>query len=302
MDRMKLYEHCTLCPRECGTDRTKHKGFCGADSSLRIARYGRHYWEEPPLSGKSGSGTVFFCSCSLKCVFCQNYEISHGQTGYEISTKELAEIFLQLQDKGANNIDLVTPTHFVPHILDSLDMVKGQLKIPVVYNCGGYESLKTLDMLKGYVDIFLPDLKYFDMTLAYDYSRAEDYFEKAIKAIRRMADMTGKPRFDENGLLKSGVIVRHLVLPNERHDSMNVIKALAKNFESDEILLSLMSQFTPTQNCQGIKKLNRRTTTFEYESVQRLVREYGFDGYFQERSSAKSEYIPEFFNNKKVTK
>ena len=301
MSRLDIYKSCTLCPRRCGIDRTAKKGFCGADSTLRIARYSRHYWEEPPISGENGSGTVFFCSCSLKCVFCQNFVISHGQTGYEITTDELAEVFLQLQQKGANNINLVTPTHFLPHILDALDIVKNDLTIPVVYNCGGYESVETIEMLKGYVDIFLPDMKYFDRSLSYEYSGAADYFDTALKAVRKMVDIVGSPVFDDKGLLKSGVIVRHLVLPNERHDSINVIKALGENFKSDEILLSLMSQFTPTEQCKDIKKLSRRTTTFEYESVMKVVEELGFSGYFQQRTSAKSEYIPEFFNNKKVT-
>ena len=301
MTHQSLLKSCTLCPRRCGVDRTAHTGFCGEGSSIRIARYSRHYWEEPCISGDKGSGTVFFSGCSLKCVFCQNFDISQGGKGYEISAGELSSIFLELQDKGVHNINLVTATHFVPMILDALDSVKGSLNIPVVYNCGGYENEETIKLLEGYIDIFLPDIKYYDSELSMRLSKAEDYFERAIKAIRLMADITGKPVIDENGIMKSGVIVRHLVLPNHRKDSIALIEMLKENFDSDEILISLMSQFTPTKQCEGIKDLNRRTTTFEYKSVLKAVEQAGFDGFLQERTSAKEEYIPEFFSDKKVT-
>ena len=301
MTHQKLLKECRLCPRECAIDRTKAKGFCGEGDKLRIARWSRHLWEEPCISGDKGSGTVFFCGCSLKCIFCQNYEISQGQTGYEITIRELADIFLKLQEKGVHNINLVNPTHFAPQILDALDMVKENIKIPIVYNCGGYERKETITTLKGYVDIFLPDLKYFDGELSFKYSKAKDYFPNAIDAIKEMVNITGKPVLDENGIMKKGVIIRHLVLPNSRHDSIKLMETIGQTFASDEILISIMSQFTPTENCKGIKELERRTTTFEYQGVIKVIERYGFDGFIQEKSSAKNEYIPQFFNDKKVT-
>ncbi|WP_028509669.1 radical SAM protein [Ruminococcus sp. NK3A76] len=300
-DHLTLLSECRLCPRQCGIDRTKSKGFCGEGRSLRIARWGRHYWEEPCISGKEGSGTVFFCGCSLKCVFCQNHEISQGSTGYDITESELADIFLKLQDKGANNINLVNPTHFVPQILTALDIAKDRLMIPVVYNCGGYERAETIRLLNGYIDIFLPDLKYYDGELSFRYSKARDYFENAIAAVKEMAAMTGKPAFDDKGIMKKGVIIRHLVLPGGRHDSIKLMDMIGQNFEKDEVLVSLMSQFTPTKNCEGIRELCRRTTTFEYNSVIKALEKYGFEGFIQQRSSADDVYIPQFFNDKKVT-
>ena len=301
MTHQKILEKCTLCPRECGVDRTKSKGFCGEGRRIRIARWSRHYWEEPCISGKEGSGTVFFCGCSLKCVFCQNYEISQGQTGYEITEEELADIFLRLQAKGANNINLVNPTHFVPQIMTALDLVKDKLRIPVVYNCGGYERTETIRLLKGYIDIFLPDLKYYDNEISLKYSGAKDYFENAIASIKEMVGIAGKLKFSEEGIMQRGVIIRHLVLPGSRHDSIRLMETIGREFKNDEVLISLMSQFTPTENCKGIKELSRRTTTFEYQSVVKEIEKYGFDGFIQEKTSAKNEYIPEFFNDKKVT-
>ncbi|MCR5815829.1 MAG: radical SAM protein [Ruminococcus sp.] len=300
-EHLQLLRNCRLCPRGCGVDRTKAKGFCGEGDKIRIARWSRHYWEEPCISGKEGSGTVFFCGCSLRCVFCQNFEISQQDTGYEISINELAEIFLALQEKGANNINLVNPTHFVPQILCALDIVKDRLHIPVVYNCAGYERIETVRLLKGYIDIFLPDLKYFDGELAYKYSKARDYYDNAINAIKEMVNITGKPKFDERGLMKKGVIIRHLVLPGSRHDSIKLMELIGQSFEKDEILISLMSQFTPTKNCEEIKELCRKTTTFEYNSVIKAIEKYGFEGYIQQKSSAEDVYIPQFFNDKKVT-
>lgn len=289
---------CTLCPRNCGTDRTKNKGFCGETDRLRIARADLHMWEEPCLGGSGGSGTVFFSGCCLKCCYCQNYEISAQNKGFEITVPELADIFMMLQQKGANNIDLVTPTHFVPQICEALDLVSDKLTIPVVYNCGGYEKTETLDMLKGRVNIFLPDLKYFDTSLSAELSKAPDYFTAAMKALRRMVDLVGKPSFDSSGLLKSGVIVRHLVLPNHRHDSLRLVRELSENFAADELLVSIMSQFVPVYKASEHKDLSRRTSTFEYNSVVEFVRSLGFDGYFQQRSSATEDFIPEFFDHR----
>ena len=255
-------------------------------------------WEEPCISGKRGSGTVFFTGCNLKCCFCQNYEISAQNKGFDISVQELADIFLMLQEKGAHNINLVTPTPYVYQIAEALDLVKAQLNIQIVYNCGGYESIETLEFMADKVDIFLPDLKYFNSQMSEKYSCAEDYFEKASAAIRKMVDITGKPVFDENGMMKKGVIVRHLVLPNGRHDSEKIIKWLSENFEKDQILVSVMSQYTPVYKAAEHKEINRRTSTFEYNYAADLLENCGFRCYFQERSSAQEEYIPEFFDHK----
>lgn len=298
MSRDIRLEKCLLCPRKCGVNRYQNRGFCGCGDEIRIARAALHMWEEPCISGKRGSGTVFFTGCNLKCCFCQNYEISAQNKGFDISVKELADIFLMLQEKGAHNINLVTPTPYVYQIAEALDLVKRQLNIPIVYNCGGYESIETLEFMSDKVDIFLPDLKYFDSQMSEKYSCAEDYFEKASAAIRKMADITGKPVFDENGMMKKGVIVRHLVLPNGRHDSEKIIKWLSENFEKDQILVSVMSQYTPVYKAAEHKEINRRTSTFEYNYAADLLEKCGFRCYFQERSSAQEEYIPEFFDHK----
>ena len=291
-----VLENCTLCPRECGADRYKSKGFCGEGSDVRIARAELHHWEEPCISGKNGSGTVFFSGCSLKCCFCQNYEISSENKGFALTERQLADTFLMLQDKGAENINLVNPTHFVVQIINALDLCKNKLKIPIIYNCGGYEKVDTIKKLRGYVDIFLPDLKYFDSDISKKYSKAEDYFEVTSKAIKAMIEITGKPIFDDNNMLKKGVVVRHLVLPNCRHDSIKLMNWLGDNFKSDEILVSLMSQYTPVYKAKNFAEINRRTSTFEYNSVCDALNQYDFNGYCQQRTSADKDFIPEFFD------
>lgn len=289
---------CTLCPRQCKADRTKSKGFCGEGKNIRIAAYKLHMWEEPVISGQNGSGAVFFSGCVLRCVFCQNHEISTEKKGYVITVQRLSEIFLELQSKGAHNINLVNPTHFVPQIISALDLVKDKLEIPIVYNSGGYERVETLERLKNYVDIFLPDIKYFDSALAVKYSNAPDYFNYAMSAVKKMAEITGKPVI-ENGVLKKGTVIRHLVLPNCRHDSIEIVRRIGKAFKSDDILLSLMSQYMPVYKAKSIKELNRRISTFEYESVVQEASMYGFDGFIQERSSAVEEYVPKFYDSPK---
>lgn len=285
---------CRLCPRKCGADRTKTVGFCGGGLEIKAAKAYLHMWEEPCISGTNGSGTVFFSGCGLKCVFCQNYRISAENFGREISGERLGEIFLELQEKGAHNINLVSPTHYVPQIISVLDRVKPQLKIPVVYNSGGYELTETLKMLEGYVDIYLPDLKYYDNALAEKYSSAPDYFERACAAVEEMLRQVGKVRFGENGLLEKGVVIRHLTLPNCRRDSVKVLETVAERFGTENILLSLMSQYTPFYRSSEFKELSRRISTFEYSFVAEKAAEMGFKGYMQEKSSAKEEYTPEF--------
>lgn len=285
---------CGLCPRKCGADRTKTKGFCGGGEMVKLARAALHYWEEPCISGENGSGTVFFSGCPLKCCFCQNFDISAENFGKEISVERLGEIFLELQEKGANNINLVNPTHYAPWIIEALDSVRGELKIPVVYNSGGYETAETLKLMDGYVDIYLPDLKYMSSEISAKYSGAGDYFEVASKAIGIMLEQVGKPVFGDDGMLKRGVIVRHLALPNNRRDSIALVKWLAESFSPEEILLSVMSQYTPFYNSKNFPEINRRISAFEYNAVLSAVEETGFGGFMQEKSSAKEEYTPVF--------
>ena len=289
-----ILKKCTLCPRECGADRETSQGFCGGGLLPRAAKAYLHMWEEPCISGTNGSGTVFFSGCSLKCCFCQNYRISAENFGKEIAVKRLSEIFLELQDKGAHNINLVSPTHYVPQIITALDMCRDKLHIPVAYNCGGYEKAETIEMLRGYVDIFMPDMKYYSSELSEKYSAAPDYFEYASKAIAKMIEIAGEPVFDENGIMQRGVIIRHMVLPTHRRDSEEVLKKLYKLYGKDSFMLSLMSQYTPFYKSCEHKEINRRISTYEYEKVSQLAQELGFNGFMQERSSAKEEYTPDF--------
>lgn len=290
-------ESCVLCPRECGIDRVNKLGFCGMGEEITAAKAMLHFWEEPCISGKRGSGAVFFSGCVLRCVFCQNYDISTEKRGKAISIERLSEIFLELQQKGAQNINLVNPTHFVPKIIPAVKRAKERgLKIPVVYNSGGYEKVDTLKMLDGVVDIYLPDVKYFSSDLSKKLSNAPDYFEIAISAVEEMVRQTGEPKFTENGEMLSGVIVRHLVLPWEYKDSVEVVKRLGEHFGGG-ILFSLMSQYTPFGRVRvdkNLEKYNRRITTFEYEKVLEAAISAGLRGYMQEKSSAREEYTPEF--------
>ncbi len=292
MDKLK---NCTLCPRNCGVDRTKTVGFCGAGEHIKAARAALHFWEEPCISGTKGSGTVFFSGCNLACRYCQNYDISVGGFGKEITINQLGDIFLKLQDEGAHNINLVTPTPYLPQILRAIDLVREKMKIPFVANMGGYEKPKTIQMLKGYIDIFLTDVKYQSTDISQKYSLAPDYFEYAMDSLAEMLSLCGAPKFSEDGILKSGVIVRHLVLPGCRKDSFEVLKELKKRFGTTQFILSLMSQFTPNGHLQNYPELNRRITSLEYHSVIDLALELGFtNAYMQQKSSAKEEYTPHF--------
>ncbi|SFW15339.1 radical SAM protein [Ruminococcus flavefaciens] len=286
---------CKLCPRECGTDRTKEKGFCGAGDKAVVARASLHKWEEPCISYKNGAGTVFFSGCNLHCCFCQNNKISNELFGKEISDEKLSEIFLRLQDMGADNIDLVTPTHFVPNIIKALDMAKNKLTIPVVYNCGGYESVKTIEMLDGYIDIYLPDMKYFSSEISAKYSNAPDYFERASAAALAMIKQTGELKFNDEGGLLKGTVIRHMVLPSHRHDSMEIIRWIAENTSPKNVLASIMNQYTPFEFISDeYPELKRRVTKMEYNSVVNLAAELGINGFTQQKSSASQEYVPDF--------
>ena len=293
---MKELKECKLCPRQCGIDRTQKTGFCKAGTAPRLARAALHFWEEPCISGSRGSGTVFFSGCNLKCVYCQNYEISQGKIGKEIEISRLAEIFLELQNQGAHNINLVSPTPYIPQIITAIDSIRNEIKIPFVYNTGGYETVEALEMLDGYIDIFLTDIKYKSQVLSKKYSGAEDYFNKALAAAEKMIKICGKPAFDNDGIMNSGVIIRHLVLPGCRHDSIDILNELAKKLPLDSFVLSLMSQYTPdTALLRDFPEICRKVTTFEYSSVVDAAIELGLDtGYMQSRSSADKQYTPPF--------
>ena len=282
---------CTLCPRRCGAERTETEGhgFCGMPAGLRVARAALHLWEEPPLSGTRGSGTVCFSGCTLRCCYCQNREISAGGFGRAITTGRLREIFEELIAQGAHNINLVTPTHFLPWILPALEP---KLPVPVVYNCGGYESVETLRLLEGKVDVYLPDLKYADAALAARLSAAPDYFPAATAAIREMFRQTG-PYVMEDGLLKRGVMIRHLVLPGQLDNTRRCIDWVAQTFSPGQVLFSLMSQYTPQPGAEG--PLGRHVTAGEYRSAVAYMKNCGItDGFTQERTAAREEYTPPF--------
>ena len=271
---------CTLCPRQCHADRTRGQGFS---------------WEEPCISGKKGSGTVFFSGCPLQCCFCQNYPISCENYGAEIPVERLAEIFLELQGQGAHNINLVSAGHYAPWVAEALRLCGDKLSIPVVYNSGGYESVNTLRLLEGKVDVYLPDLKYADQERALRYSGAADYFPVAAAAIREMVRQVGLPVFDKEGMLQKGVVIRHLVLPGGMKDSMSVLDWVARSFRPGEVLISLMSQYTPFYRSREFQELGRRVSTYEYNKVAGYMMDLGLtQGFMQERSSAKEEYTPEF--------
>lgn len=282
---------CTLCPRRCGAERTAEAGggFCRMPGGLRVARAMLHHWEEPPISGQNGAGTVFFSGCTLGCVYCQNGDISAGGFGKDISTARLREIFEELIAQGAHNIELVTPTHFLPWILPALTP---RLPVPVVYNCGGYERVETLRALEGLVDVYLPDLKYADRALAAELSGAADYFPVACEAIREMFRQVG-PYVLEDGLLTRGVVIRHLVLPGYLDNTRRVLDWIAETFAPGDVLVSLMSQYTPTANMTG--RLARRVTAAEYRAAADYMRNCGItDGFVQERTSAEEAYTPAF--------
>lgn len=288
-------ERCALCPRNCSADRKNgEKGICGQTDRLKVARAALHHWEEPCISGENGSGTVFFSGCPLRCVFCQNREIALGNTGKEISVGRLAEIFLELKEKGAHNINLVTPGHFAPQIAAALEAAKGQgMDLPVVYNTGSYESLETVKSLEGLVDVYLPDFKYMSETLSQKYSHAPDYASVAQNAIAEMVRQRGDAVF-EGGLMTSGVLVRHLVLPGQTKDSKAVIRYLYETY-GNRIFISIMNQFTPSASLESYPELNRKLTAAEYDEVVDYAISLGVEnGYIQEGETAEESFIPAF--------
>ena len=289
---------CMLCPRRCRADREKGEtGVCRETDRIRVARAALHMWEEPCISGETGSGTVFFTGCSLGCVYCQNFQISESRTGAEISPDRLAEIFLELQEKGAANLNLVTPTHFVPGIVKALEKAKTDgLSLPVVYNTGGYELVETLRMLEGLVDVWLPDMKYLNPENARRYSRAPDYPERAREALDEMVRQSGSPRFDEKGMMTRGVIVRHLLLPGCLKDAKHIVRYLYHRY-GNRIYISLMNQYTPMESLdvKTYPELGVRVSERAYRQLVDYALELGVEqAFIQEGETAKESFIPPF--------
>lgn len=286
--------YCDLCPRKCGAERLPDagEGFCGEGLTARVARAAPHMWEEPPISGERGSGAVFFSGCNLRCVYCQNAVISTGKVGKPVSPERLREIYFELIGQGVHNINLVTGTHFLPAVLASL---REPLPVPVVWNSSAYESVEALKSLQGKVQVYLPDMKYADPALAEKYSAAPDYPETAKRAILEMVRQVGPYRLREDGLLKSGVIIRHLVLPRALDNTKAVIRWVAETFGPGEVLFSLMSQYTPMGRAGEYPEINRRLTREEYDAAVAFMERSGIeDGFYQELSSAREEYTPNF--------
>ncbi|MBR3024033.1 MAG: radical SAM protein [Oscillospiraceae bacterium] len=286
---------CRLCPRECGADRTQRTGYCGAPAEVVAGRASLHMWEEPCISGESGSGTVFFSGCPLKCVYCQNYSISDCSSGVKITDSRLAEIFLELQEKGANNINLVTPTHYTLSVINAVaEARKNGLVLPVVYNCSGYEKADTIKLLDGTVDIYLTDFKYIRSETAKRYSNAADYPERAMEALECMFSQVGTPVFDDEEMMKRGIIVRHLILPDHAEESKEIIEYLFGRYRHD-IFMSIMNQYTPVRVFKEYPELGRKVTDEEYDSVIDFAVELGVENAFiQDGEAASESFIPCF--------
>jgi putative pyruvate formate lyase activating enzyme len=290
-----VYMICRICPRKCGVERDGKSGFCGTGVAISAAKAYLHKWEEPCISGVNGSGTVFFSGCNLKCVYCQNCDISQENYGKELTIEQLAKVFLSLQDKGAHNINLVTPTHFVLQIREALIMAKAAgLEIPIVYNSSGYDSQECLKIMNGLVDIYLPDIKYFSPEVSQRYSKAADYFDVASYAVKEMYRQVGSPVYDKSGIIQRGLMIRHLILPGLTAESVKILEWVRENLPNG-VSISLMSQYIPYHKASDYPEINRRITRWEYERVKDKLFKLGFvNGYIQERDSAIEEYIPLF--------
>lgn len=284
---------CNLCPHKCNANRNADSGdgFCKMGTNPVIAKAAPHYWEEPCISGTNGSGTIFFSGCTMKCVYCQNYEISAQNNGKKATAYDLATCYKDLESQGVNNINLVSATQFTSAIVNSMKIYKP--KIPVVFNCGGYENVETLKMLDGIVDVYLPDFKYSDNALALQYSKAHNYVKIATEAINEMVRQVGSAVINENGIIEKGVIVRHLILPNHTKNSIGVLDIINKNFH-DDVLVSLMGQYIPHGKADEFNKLNRKITKREYNKVLNYLIDCGLDGFAQELNSANEKYIPQW--------
>ena len=291
-----MLNSCTLCPHNCKVNRLEgKKGRCKCDNTLKIALASLHMFEEPCISGTNGSGTVFFTNCNLNCIYCQNYEISQGGKGKEITIQTLADIFIKQQEKGAHNINLVTPTMYVYHIIEAIKIARSKgLRIPIVYNSNGYENVETIKKLNGYIDVYLPDLKYFDDDLAFKYSGIKNYFENATAAIKEMYNQVGSPVLDENGMIKKGLIIRHLVLPSNIQNSKDVLKWINDNMDKN-VFVSVMAQYFPTHKAKEFPEINRKLTMDEYKEIENYLYSLDLDnGYIQELGEHEEEYVPDF--------
>ena len=291
-----ILSECTLCPHKCKVNRLDGElGRCKAGKEIKYNLAMLYYNEEPCISGEKGSGNIFFSCCNMNCVYCQNYKISQLRNGNEITIEELAELFLNLQNKGANNINLVTATMYVPQIIEAIKIAKNNgLKIPIIYNTNGYENVETIQKLNGYIDVYLPDLKYYSNEISKKYSKVDNYFEIATKAIKEMIKQVGKPEFNDNGIIKKGVIIRHLVLPNYIQNSKHILKWLKENVET-KAYVSVMAQYFPTYKAKEDEKINRKLTKKEYSEIEKYL--YLLDienGYMQDLGKHEEEYVPEF--------
>lgn len=291
---------CNICPRKCNIDRSVQTGACGMGEKIMVAKVMVHNWEEPCISGTNGSGAIFFSGCNLRCVYCQNREISHEKYGFELTVEELASKMLELQDKGVHNINLVTPTHYSDKIRLAIDLIRDKLHIPIVYNTSGYELDTEIMKMAGYVDVFLTDIKYFDSENSKKYSSASNYYEVAKKAFKAMLEIAPECVFDKNGIMQGGVILRHLVLPTMRKDSIKILEDVSFNFDVSKFKLALMCQYTPDFCPDEFKEIKRRVTTFEYNSVVDKALSLGYDGYIQDISSSNKIYTPDFLGDTKL--
>ena len=293
---IKQLDKCEICPRKCKVNRNNNQiGWCKSTDRVKIGLYSIHNFEEPCISGDKGSGTVFFSNCTMNCIFCQNYEISQLGKGKEISIEELANIFIKQQEKGVHNINLVTPTSYVYQIIEAIKIAKAKgLNIPIVYNTNGYENIETIKALNGYVDVYLPDLKYAEEKLAIEYSGAKNYFEVATNAIKEMIKQVGNIKLNEDGIIQKGFIIRHLVLPNHIENSKKVLLWIKQNLPND-IYVSIMAQYFPTYKAKENQELNRKLTKKEWEQIEKYVEEIDIEnGFIQELGDHEEEYVPKW--------
>ena len=291
-----ILEKCTLCPNNCGVNRLKNeKGKCNITNNIKVSLSSLHYYEEPCISGKNGSGTIFFSNCNLKCIYCQNYKISQQGLGKNINIQELANLFLQQQKDGAHNVNLVTPTPYVIQIIEAIKIARKKgFNIPIIYNCGGYENIKTLKMLEGYIDVYLPDFKYADNELGVKYSNVNNYFDNVTVAIKEMYRQVGTPKLDENGIIQKGLIIRHLILPNHINNTKKVLKWIEENIDNN-VYVSIMAQYFPTNKAKENKFLNRKLNKKEYKEIEKYLATLNLtNGYIQELGEHEEEYVPNF--------
>ena len=290
-----ILSECILCPHNCKVNRLNGEvGRCRAGKNVKIALANLHYFEEPCISGEAGSGTIFFTGCNMNCKYCQNYKVSQEYLGDEITIEELADKFLELQNQSANNINLVTGVMYVPQIIEAIKIARiNGLKIPIIYNTSGYEKKETIELLNGYIDVYLPDLKYYYNDIAKKLSGVENYFENATASIKEMYKQVGAPKYNENGMIKSGVIIRHLVLPNYIQNSKMVLKWIKENMPKD-IIISIMAQYFPTYRAMGTKDINRKLTEEEYNEIEKFVFSLDLDGYMQDLEENEEQYVPQF--------